>query len=156
MGSDVNNRQPKQKNNLLLLRAELSDFWRLIDESQEWKIEKHSLFYPNPYVKPKQLKSRFHGHPVFPIFLKIGGEITVRSNWKTYVDEFAKAVEYVDEYLSCRRHQNGGNFAEKYLKSAMKGAEEYLPPVGTQAMTNFEKKYVEAGEVLYQIVLSEK
>eukprot|EP00639_Heterosigma_akashiwo_P012049 CAMPEP_0206361004 /NCGR_PEP_ID=MMETSP0294-20121207/72_1 /ASSEMBLY_ACC=CAM_ASM_000327 /TAXON_ID=39354 /ORGANISM="Heterosigma akashiwo, Strain CCMP2393" /LENGTH=163 /DNA_ID=CAMNT_0053805743 /DNA_START=680 /DNA_END=1168 /DNA_ORIENTATION=- len=52
--------QPKQKN-LLLLRAELSDFWRLIDESQEWKIEKHSLFYPNPYVKPKQLKSRFHG-----------------------------------------------------------------------------------------------
>eukprot|EP00638_Chattonella_subsalsa_P017476 CAMPEP_0117831230 /NCGR_PEP_ID=MMETSP0949-20121206/8971_1 /TAXON_ID=44440 /ORGANISM="Chattonella subsalsa, Strain CCMP2191" /LENGTH=324 /DNA_ID=CAMNT_0005672399 /DNA_START=94 /DNA_END=1068 /DNA_ORIENTATION=+ len=143
---DSERERSQRRNNLLLLRGELSDFWRLIDTEEDWIIVSHNILYPNPYVKPQQMKSRFHGHPVFPILLKIGGYITVRSNWKTYVDEFAKAVEVIDDYLGSDQN----NFAKKYRKSVQRGIEIYVPDVG---ITNFERKYIEAKEKLYQIVL---
>lgn len=40
------------------------------------------------------LSRRWHGHPVFPAMLELGGVLECRSNWKIYVlNEFCFAVE---------------------------------------------------------------
>lgn len=78
--------------NLLLLRADLVDLWILASRDDAWKVEEHSILYPNPYPKRSQLRSRWHGHPVFPVLLGLGGRITLRSNWKAYLDEVCQAV----------------------------------------------------------------
>ena len=38
-----------------------------------WDVKLHTLLYPNPYPKPKQLGSRWHGHAVFPYLLQVCG-----------------------------------------------------------------------------------
>ena len=80
-----------QKENCLLIRAELSAFWRLLFDSGIG-IERHYLLYPNPWPKPAQLKRRWHGHPVFPVMVALGGDIELRCNWEIYAREFAHAV----------------------------------------------------------------
>jgi len=77
--------------NCILLRAELSTFWRLLLIDGHTP-ERHFLFYPNPWPKPGHLKRRWHGHPVFPHLLSLGGEIELRCNWEIYALEFAQAV----------------------------------------------------------------
>lgn len=48
--------------NLILLRAEISDFLLLIlRERVEWVVRAHYLLYPNPYPKAKHLQRRWHG-----------------------------------------------------------------------------------------------
>jgi tRNA (guanine-N7-)-methyltransferase len=82
--------------NILFLRADLIDFWRLLKQHNfQNKIKKHYLLYPNPSPKPGQLKRRFHAHPVFKDLLSLGGEFEVRSNWKIYLEEFAFAYELI-------------------------------------------------------------
>ncbi|CAM9951772.1 unnamed protein product [Laminaria digitata] len=88
-GEGTDNPHP---NNLLLLRADLVDLWILASRDNAWKVEEHSILYPNPYPKRSQLRSRWHGHPVFPVLLGLGGRITLRSNWKPYLDEVCQAV----------------------------------------------------------------
>lgn len=78
--------------NLLLLRADLVDLWILASRDSAWKVEEHSILYPNPYPKRSQLRSRWHGHSVFPVLLSLGGRLTLRSNWKAYLDEICLAV----------------------------------------------------------------
>ncbi len=112
--------------NALLVQAECADFWRLALESG-WLLEKHAIFYPNPYPKSKHLKRRWHGHPAFPALLGLGGELELRSNWKTYVDEFDLALN-----LSGVQHHS---------------VESINPQ---QAMTLFEKKYQASGQTLYR------
>jgi len=77
--------------NLLFVRADLMDFWRLAEEAG-WHLDYHFLLYPNPYPKPGQLQRRWHASPVFSSLLNLGGELVVRSNWKTYIDEFVLAL----------------------------------------------------------------
>ena len=77
--------------NLLFVRADLMDFWRLAEQAG-WQLDYHFLLYPNPYPKPGQLQRRWHASPVFSSLLKLGGELCVRSNWKTYIEEFALAL----------------------------------------------------------------
>ncbi|CAM9271930.1 unnamed protein product [Ectocarpus sp. 4 AP-2014] len=78
--------------NLLLLRADLVDLWILASREHAWEIKEHYILYPNPYPKCSQLRSRWHGHSVFPVLLSLGGVITLRSNWRTYLDEVCQAV----------------------------------------------------------------
>ena len=78
--------------NILLLRADCVDFWRLALEA-DWLLQKHYLLYPNPWPKKSHIKRRWHGHPVLPSLLQLGGELELRSNWQIYIDEFAKALE---------------------------------------------------------------
>lgn len=78
--------------NLLLLRADLVDLWILAWRDRAWEVREHSILYPNPYPKRSQLRSRWHGHPVFPVLLGLGGRITLRSNWKAYLEEVCEAV----------------------------------------------------------------
>ena len=116
----------KEKNNVLFFRANLIDIWLLM-EKKSWKIDQHYLLYQNPWPKKKHLQRRWHGHPVFPILIRLGGKLELRSNWKTYVDEFAKAVEVVTGCLN--------------------PVEEFIP---TETLTPFEEKYQASGQNLYR------
>jgi tRNA G46 methylase TrmB len=77
-----------------LLRADLVDFWRLLADAPE-RPRAQYLLYPNPWPKAGHLGRRWHGHPVFPAIVAVGGELELRSNWRTYVEEFAAALALV-------------------------------------------------------------
>jgi tRNA (guanine-N7-)-methyltransferase len=127
----------RASSNVILVRAELVDFWRLCAR-EEWKISKHYLLYPNPYPKKSRLKSRWYAHAAFPILLGLGGDIVVRSNWKGYLKEFAICTNVANECMDLA----------------------YVPlgptrRCGTNAFTNFEQKYDNVGEPTYELTLSE-
>ncbi len=127
--SDYRLSKSKEKNNVLFFCANLIDIWLLM-EKNNWKIDQHYLLYPNPWPKKKHLQRRWHGHPVFLTLIRLGGRLEIRSNWKIYVGEFAKAVEIVT-----------GNSSP---------IEEFIPTV---ALTSFEKKYQASGQSLYRYKL---
>lgn len=90
---DKNERQGLERgDNLLLLRADLNDFWRQALEAGI-KPERHYVLYPNPWPKSKHLGRRWHGAPVFPALVALGGQLELRSNWRLYLAEFARALE---------------------------------------------------------------
>ena len=111
--------------NYLIARADLIDFWRQA-AATNWKLKKHYLLYPNPWPKPEHLQRRWHGHPVFPSILELGGEIEIRSNWKIYIDEFAKALSLSDKQM------------------------EVSPFEPEDPITLFEKKYLASGHKLFK------
>lgn len=114
--------------NARLVRADLVDFWRLAHLAG-WAPERHYLLYPNPYPKASHLKMRWHGHPVFPTLLALGGLIEVRSNWRLYIDEFALAAAQVT-----------GRQAE---------ISEWVPD--GDYLTPFEAKYHQSGQALWRL-----
>jgi tRNA G46 methylase TrmB len=118
------------KNNLVLIRADVIDIWRMIKQSN-WNIKKHYLLYPNPWPKKDQLKRRWHGHPVFPEMLSLCNHIELRTNWKIYAEEFKFALELVV----------GESVSMETLN-----ADSFISP--------FEKKYYESGHELYRVVTS--
>ena len=118
--------------NCILVRAELATFWRLLaDDGQS--PENHFIFYPNPWPKPGHLSRRWHGHPVFPELLSLGGEIELRCNWEIYALEFALAV---------------GIATGKTLDVA-----RIQPDHGVSL---FEEKYLERGHPLFSVSVSAK
>lgn len=134
--------------NVWLVRAELTDFWRLIlghnncSNSQGWIVDQHYLLYPNPYPKAARLKQRWYAHPSFPIFWQLAATSTiVRSNWKQYLIEFATATQHAV-----------GDTTDIVVT---------VPPTlltphqaCKQAWTNFEEKYWLVGEPTYELVIS--
>ena len=119
----------KQNENWGLIQANLQDLWRLIKNSG-WKINKHYLLYPNPWPKPKHLKRRFHGHPVFPTLLALSDHLIVRSNWETYLEELKLAA---DTLCECQTTL----------------APCHTPP----ALTHFEQKYWDHGVATYELTI---
>jgi len=115
--------------NCILLRAELSTFWRLF-LADGLTPERHCLFYPNPWPKPGHFLRRWHGHPVFPQLLALGGVIELRCNWEIYAQEFAQAV----------RLATGAVLPVKVFK----------PEAG---ITPFERKYLERDHSLYSVTV---
>lgn len=115
--------------NCVLLRAELSTLWRLLVDDKLLP-ERHFIFYPNPWPKPGHLSRRWHGHPVFPWLLALGGEIELRCNWEIYAMEFAQAVQ---------------------LATGEKVEVEKFQP--ESSMTPFESKYRERGQALFSVVV---
>ncbi len=117
--------------NALLLRADLVDFWRLALEDG-WRPVRHYLLYPNPYPKAAHLKMRWHGHPVLPVILALGGRLELRSNWRLYVEEFALALTQV-----CGREATA------------------VPhePIDDDYLTPFEQKYHASGQELWKLVV---
>jgi len=153
-------------NNVLWVRAELVDLWRLILQHQRddetsssgscWKIQSHYLLYPNPYPKKRRLKSRWYAHPSFPLILQLGGdEIVLRSNWETYLQEFAQAVVIADAVWSSHDN-NSTNFARPYVESARKGPVPRVVEPGRtdQGWSNFERKMDKVGEPTFELVLT--
>lgn len=117
--------------NALLVRADLVDFWRLA-LAAGWQPARHYLLYPNPYPKAAHLKMRWHGHPVFPAILALGGRLEVRSNWRLYLEEFAEAVRLAT--------------GSRPDVAAHEPAGAYLTP--------FERKYDVSGQALWSLVVT--
>lgn len=107
-----------------LLRADLQDFWRLAREAG-WRLAAHYLLYPNPWPKAVHLQRRWHGHPVFPALLALGGRLELRTNWPVYAEEFVAAL------ACCGVPAQLGTL----------GAEEAAAP-----LTPFERKYLASGQ----------
>jgi tRNA G46 methylase TrmB len=112
--------------NCIRVRADLVDFWRLLLQSS-LRPQQHYLLYPNPWPKKQHLSRRWHGHPVFPAMVALGGDFECRSNWRIYIEECAAALS-----------QLTGN------------------PVATEAwdtpapITPFERKYLASGHQLWR------
>ena len=122
-------RLPWRESNALWLRAELATFWRLA-LAAGWRLERHYLFYPNPWPKPGQLQRRWHAHPVFPGLLKLDGRLEMRTNWKIYAEEFAFAL------------------------SRLTGAAVTPQPVEEgKGISPFERKYRASGHDLYSVTV---
>ena len=137
--------------NVLLVRAELTDFWRCTLNAN-WKISHHYILYPNPYPKKNRIKKRFYAHPSFPLILRLGGEITVRSNWEGYLKEFAKSVVHAHEFYEDEGNSDIlENIALPYYKNALEGPKQRIDKA--VAWTNFEKKYDDVGENTYELIL---
>lgn len=113
--------------NLLLLRVDCVDFWRLAVAAR-WQLHKHYLLYPNPWPKKAHIQRRWHGHPVWPALLALGGELELRSNWSIYIEEFARALELSDCTVT---------------EQAVWQPTDYLTP--------FERKYALSGQSLYRL-----
>lgn len=113
--------------NMLLIRAEAGDLFRL-GAAAKLRLARHYILYPNPYPKAAQVRRRWHGSPVFPYLLQLGGKLDLRSNWAIYVHEFAAALRHCD------------------IASAIC---EFDP--GPTPLTLFEKKYHESGQTLWRL-----
>ncbi len=120
-------RDKTDPDNMVLIRADLIDLYGLMT-AQGTKLERHFIFYPNPYPKAAHLKRRWHGTPVFPAMLALGGKIELRSNWEIYVREFAMALTIA---------------GRKAHVSELQKSEDYA--------SLFEKKYALSGQTLWQV-----
>jgi len=115
--------------NFMLVRADLVDYWRLL-LADRIRVARQYLLYPNPWPKAAHLGRRWHGHPVFPTIIAVGGILECRSNWRTYIEEFAAALSQ--------------------LAPAAK-TEEGFSQYFTQApITPFERKYLASGHALWR------
>ena len=113
--------------NLLLLRSDCAGLWRLMLEAN-WQLARHQILYPNPWPKSVHLKRRWHGHPVWPTILSLGGELEMRSNWLVYLEEVKAALTLSDR--------------EAVIQCL---------PAGHAAVTDFEEKYQASGQVNWQL-----
>jgi tRNA (guanine-N7-)-methyltransferase len=113
-------RSPQMPGNALMVRADLADFWRLA-RAAGWRPAQHYLFYPNPWPKPGQLQRRWHGHPVFPDLLGLGGRLELRTNFELYALEFARALQIAGvatvEVVSFQAGEPVSPFERKYAAS---------------------------------------
>ncbi len=115
--------------NLLFLRADLVDFWRLLVEAGV-RLKEHWWLYPNPWPKIGHLKRRWYAHPVWPSVLALGGRFECRTNWRVYAEELRLALTW----------------------SGHKAELETLPLAqGHVALTPFERKYRDSGQTLYRV-----
>lgn len=114
--------------NMVFVRADLVDFWRLLADAG-LRLDRHYVLYPNPWPKIGHLGRRWHGHPVFPWIPRLGGVLECRSNWQVYIEEFTFALE-----RACDR------------SFAWAGFEAPSP------LTPFERKYRDSGQPLFHVV----
>ena len=114
-----------------LVRAEAATVLRLLAAAGR-RIEVLYLLYPNPWPKPEHLQRRWHGHPVFPCLLANARRVVLRTNWRIYAEEFARA-------------------AALFGRS---GAVEALP-ADAEVLTPFERKYRHSGHARFQLILGD-
>lgn len=115
--------------NMVFVRADLVNFWRLLDEAGV-RLARHYVLYPNPWPKIGHLGRRWHAHPVFPWIPRLGGVLECRSNWRVYIEEFALALE---------------------LAIGRGVAWEAFP--AEVPLTPFERKYRDSGQALYRLAI---
>ncbi|WP_137938776.1 methyltransferase domain-containing protein [Chitinivorax sp. B] len=116
--------------NFVCVRADLVDFWRLWFDAQ-LPLARHYLLYQNPWPKAEHVGRRWHGHPIWPTLLGLGGILECRSNWRIYVEELALAVNM--------------------LTGRQAAIESWQP---TQFLTPFERKYHLSGQMLWRYVVT--
>ncbi len=119
-------RAHEDPNNMLLLQADLNDFYGLLVQSR-LKVDRHYILYPNPWPKAAHLGRRWHGAPVFADIVKIRAQLELRSNWKLYLQEFQIALE---------------------VAGITSSLDALIP---SQPITPFEAKYLKSGQQLWQL-----
>lgn len=112
--------------NCLVVRGDVNDFWRLL-VGEKWCVSQHFLLYPNPYPKAAQFRKRWHGSPALQVLVAMGGKLTVRSNWHTYIEEFCLALKVLE------------------VSSSWQQIDIAAP------MSAFERKYAASGHELWQL-----
>lgn len=138
------------EDNVVLVRAELVDFWRCWLESPIGKVEKHFLLYPNPYPKKRRFQNRWYAHPSFPLLMNLGGdEIIVRSNWKEYLEDFASASSLLGDLQ--RNSSSKSPVVVGYNPNPIVTIDPSNEP-----WTHFEAKYFGVGETVYELLLTKK
>jgi tRNA (guanine-N7-)-methyltransferase len=121
-----------QKDNLLILRADVPGLWTLMAQAG-LKLETHYLLYPNPWPKKRHLMRRWHAHPAFSALCKLGGHIELRTNWLVYAEEMACALDVAG------------------ARGPDSGKPECEPFEPTEALTKFEAKYAASKHILYRV-----
>ena len=113
--------------NVLLVRADLHDFWRLLSESKyKHRIKRQFIFYPNPYPKKSQLSKRWYAGPVMKSIVDACPNIECRSNWLLYLEEFQQALLYF-------------------------GIHSKIVEISSTPITPFERKYMESNQRCWKI-----
>ena len=113
--------------NMVFVRADLVDFWRLLDAAGV-RLAQHFILYPNPWPKIGHLGRRWHAHPVFPFLPRLGGVLECRTNWRVYIAEFASALQCL----------TGRPVVWECFEA-------------TAPLTPFERKYRDSGQTLYRL-----
>lgn len=114
--------------NCIRVRADLVDYWRLM-HAAGIRPARHYILYPNPWPKIGHLGRRWHGHPVFPTVVALGGILECRSNWRVYIEECASAL------------------------AQLTGHDIGCSPYSTSSpITPFEQKYSASGHALWRCV----
>lgn len=127
--------------NYQLFQADLNDFWRLLaqylkDNKPAWTISEQYIFYPNPYPKKSQLGKRWHASALLPSILAVSNNLELRSNWSIYLQEFLVAAQ---------QYGLSGEISE--IKR------EDVNESGIQAITPFERKYLDANQTCFKLVI---
>lgn len=120
--------------NLLLVRGDLIDLWRLL-KSASLPIMRHYLLYPNPWPKISHLKRRFHAHPIFRTMVTLAPYFEMRTNWKIYADEMMMALTSLGEKPEMAMKTDNDAislFEKKYLEA---GCEIFVVRKGSSALT---------------------
>ncbi len=115
--------------NLVFVRADLVDYWRLLEEAGLC-LARHYILYPNPWPKIGHLARRWHAHPVFPFIPRLGGVLECRSNWDVYLREMSVA-----------------------LSVALGREVAWEAFVADLPISPFERKYRDSGQTLYRLEL---
>ncbi len=113
--------------NMVFVRADLVDFWRLL-AGAGLRLARHYILYPNPWPKIGHLARRWHAHPVFPAIPALGGVLECRSNWRVYAEEFALALS-----IATGRETGWETFET------------------SSPLTPFERKYRDSGQTLFRV-----
>ena len=149
--------------NAFLVRAELLDFWRLALEAVtagRWSIPYHALYYPNPWPKQSEATRRFHLHPIFPTLLQLGDTIELRTNWEIYAREFAEAVRVAKSAAKILPIRGPCALSNKLLSAVRPHfagmTTDRIAFTPKQPITAFERKYKEARQQLWRVVISNK
>jgi tRNA (guanine-N7-)-methyltransferase len=112
--------------NFTRARADLVDYWRLL-HANGIRPARHYILYPNPWPKIGHLARRWHGHPVFPTVVALGGILECRSNWRIYIEECAAALSLLTtKAVECENY------------------------VAQSVITPFEQKYAASGHMLWR------
>jgi tRNA G46 methylase TrmB len=145
------------------VRAELLDFWRLaLDEvkANRWSIPYHALYYPNPWPKQSEATRRFHLHPIFPTLLQLGDTIELRTNWEIYAREFEEAVRVAKSAAKILPIRGPCALSNKLLSAVRPHCAgmttDRIAFTPKQPITAFERKYKEARQQLWRVVISNK
>ena len=159
MEAENNRLQFEKLSNAILLRAELSDFFLLISNQTDWVIHSHYLLYPNPYPKSKHLRRRWHGHPILPVILALGGKLVLRSNWNVYCYEMIQAVDAIVSAsilpgLTCNI-QTCAIGEEEGVQQTYSAGFALKTRLSTGCVlgikTHFQNKFVKAGIPIYEV-----
>jgi tRNA G46 methylase TrmB len=128
LGKHLSSTEALKTSNYVVLRADVEDFVRLMEPYLP-AIDKHCIFYPNPYPKPHHIMRRWHGHPLFATMLRLAPSTELRTNWRLYAEEFAFAASLLGYTSHIQEMQS------------------------VQPISAFERKYHASGHALFQVMV---